>query len=296
MPPLSAEQLTAKYMGVLAHVHTRLSNFPIHIESNLTVGWLVRTLQAAGLAGSAGAPLNYVLLTEHVSNPARPKSLGHYSPRLKSLVKQSRPGDERGVTLLYGYEVSMLPTGGIDLPRELLDSRPVVIASRHRLPTASEKDPDSIMRLFAQACSNPHIRVLGHPTRNIEDVQGVDWARVFDEAAKSGTAIEINFNIFPDPEKELARFAYWQDWLHKLGKSKAQVFMGNDLHTRKQVKRLIAGWAKSRARPGRGDIVTCLQSVSAAGISSGRVVTANPLKLQRWAAIDKSAAVAVSSG
>jgi len=286
LPQKSYAHLVRSYVGGLAHVHTRLSNHPGHHESDLTIESLVAMLRKNHQWSPGRAPLEYILFNEHSSNPDQPKTLGWLSLRAWQL-RRRRPASEGGIPLFYGLEVSLLAGGETDLVPRLDDGRVVVIASRHRLPADAERDSGAIMELFERACFNRCVNVIGHPARNIEDLAAVNWARVFEFAAESGTAIEVNVNTFPRAETEGARMQFWTKWMELLGQSEAQVFMGMDLHNTIQVRRLSEQWALLEDTGRFNSLRECVRLMAGSGIGPERVVNRNMAALREWMALDK---------
>lgn len=283
-------KLAAKYIGGLTHAHTVLSNHPSHRESDLTVDRIVDTLRAAGLAGSPGAPFGFILLNEHPSDPARPQRLGRFSPRGRRLLHQRRRPVVGRTPILYGLEVSLLPSGRTDLTPRLADHCAMVIASRHALPKSVEHDPAAIMELFRDACANPTVDVIGHPARYIENEPEVDWPQVFEWAAASGTAIEINLNNFATAQLEELPRRFWTAWLEALAKSQADIFIGTDLHNQLQLDTFVAQWNNLDHQEGRAEnsLAGFVAALDGAGIKPGRVVSAELHRLQAWLHLDKS--------
>ncbi len=275
----SDEVLVRRYFGGLAHVHTKLSNYPGHAESNLHVSAVVRTLIGAGLCGRPESPLGYILFNEHSSNPAAPHRLGRFNWRTRLLLHRRRRESVQGVPVMFGLEVSLLRDGHTDLTAELAARCPVVIGSRHRLPDITAEDPAAIMQMFEIACRDSVIDILGHPLRNIEALGAVDWTQVFTWAADTGTAVEVNFNSFWRLQPA-ARMA-WRHWLWQLGASKAVVFIGEDLHTTDQLQQFVALWrALEQGRPNA--LTEFVHELAAAGIEPERVVNAAYAGLRQW--------------
>ncbi len=288
LPKKSYAQIARSYMGGLAHVHTRLSNHPGHRESDLTVNSLMALLGYATEWTAGRPPLEYILFNEHSSNPDSPRPLGALSLRARKLLGQRRT-KAGSVPLFYGLEVSLLADGTTDLVPRLADNCAVVIASRHRLPVASEYQPAAIMEMFEKACANPVVDVLGHPARNIERLEGVNWRQIFVWARESGTAIEVNLNTFPRSEAEKTRMDFWAQWTHLLGESGADVFMGTDLHNGLQVRWLREQWAQLDDMSKRNPLRSCLDMLGQAGIGPERVVNRSAKSLRDWMTIDKTA-------
>lgn len=280
-----------RYIGGLTHAHTVLSNHRGHHESDLSVDRLVQTLVDAGLAGSEEAPLRYVMLNEHPSDPARPRRLGVLSLRGQRLLKQRRRPMVHRVPVYYGLEVSLLPGGGTDLTPRLADHCAMVIASRHALPEATERDPDSVMALFERTCNNPAVAVLGHPPRYIEDLVTVDWRQIFAWAAETGTAVEINLNAFPGPDASHVQHRFWDKWLRSLARSKAAVFIGTDIHNQYQLDEFALQWRSLDQPASRHDnqLARFLEALATAGIKPERVVSADYDRFDGWLQMDKAA-------
>lgn len=98
-----------------------------------------------------------------------------------------------GFRIFTGTEVDILPDGRLDFPDELLAQLDIVVASIH---SAFKQNPTE--RILA-ALENPHVDIIGHPTgRLISRREGydVDLPKIFEVAAKTGTALEIN--AYPD--------------------------------------------------------------------------------------------------
>lgn len=288
-PKLS--ELARRYFGGMAHNHTTLSNHPNHHESNLSVDRFTETLVEAGLAGRPEAPLQYLMLNEHASNPSRPRRLGRLSLRGRQLLRQrGRPIVHR-VPVFYGLEASLLPGGQTDLTPHLADHCALIIASRHALPADIERDPAVIMELFRMACHNPVAEVLGHPPRYIEDLPEVDWPLVFTWAAETGTAIEVNLNAFPGANANKQQQTFWSQWLKMLAASKATIFIGTDIHSKYQLDEFVLQWRSLDQAASRYDnqLACFIEALQKAGIVPERAVTADYNRLMEWLQMDKPA-------
>lgn len=94
----------------------------------------------------------------------------------------------------HGVEVEIRADGSLDFPDEVLARFDVVVASLH----ASLRQPRAqITERALRAARNPHVDILGHPTgRLIPNREGadLDMEAVFQAAAESGVALEINSN------------------------------------------------------------------------------------------------------
>lgn len=91
--------------------------------------------------------------------------------------------------LKKGVEVDILEDGTLDLPDHLLQQFDWVVASVHSHFTRDNTD-----RLI-KACEHPLVCCIGHPGGRLigrRQPYPVDWEKLIDRAAKSGTALEIN--------------------------------------------------------------------------------------------------------
>ncbi|MGW2252852.1 DNA polymerase/3'-5' exonuclease PolX [Kitasatospora sp. NPDC001660] len=94
--------------------------------------------------------------------------------------------------LLHGTELNIGPDGGVDWPPEFLAGFDVCVASVHSHFTL---DRAAQTRRLIRACENPYVHVIGHLTTRRIGRRGpieVDLDAVFEAAARTGTAIEIN--------------------------------------------------------------------------------------------------------
>lgn len=91
---------------------------------------------------------------------------------------------------MAGTEVDILPDGSLDYPDEVLQELDLVIAAIH-----SWRKEEDVTERILRAMENPYVHVIAHPTgRLISTREGyrVDVERLIEQAAKTGTALEIN--------------------------------------------------------------------------------------------------------
>lgn len=283
------DELISNYLGGLAHVHTWRSNFPGHHESGIALVELSELTKEV-----RGRPWDYLAVTEHTANPSRPQRLPDDDVHLMALgLKNTR---SHGLNIIQGLEISILADGTLDVSDEYLSGFELVIASRHRLARKIEKSPKHIKEHLEAACDNPHVDVLGHPNRFIIEVARVDWPAIFAEAARTGTAVEINLNIFPRwPRFGGARMMgrsmrHWNPWLAALAESGAPVFIGTDIHQYHQFTLLEREWL--RAVDGvpsskKDRLVRLFSLLSELEIGPERVVSRDYQTLHSWLSTPK---------
>jgi DNA polymerase (family 10) len=101
-------------------------------------------------------------------------------------------GEVDGLTLLAGAEVEVHRDGRLDYDERTLEHLDVVVASLHS--GLRQPRPEITDRLIA-VLRDPNVDIIAHPSgRLIERRQGgdFDWDCVFEIAAETGTALEIN--------------------------------------------------------------------------------------------------------
>lgn len=110
--------------------------------------------------------------------------------------------------LLCASEVEVHRDGSLDFPDEVLERLELVVASLH---SGRNMSIDEMTGRILSAIENPHVDIIAHPTGRIVDQRPgalYDWERVFEAAARTRTALEINANPARlDLPEELARQA-----------------------------------------------------------------------------------------
>ena len=165
--------------GIL-HVHTTHSDGVNTIE------------QMAKGAKDLGA--EYVGIAEHsrsaqYANGLSPEGVKRQQDEIDALNKTLK-----GIRILKGIEVDILPDGKLDYPNKLLATFDFVIAAVHSRFTMSEAD---MTKRILAAMRNPHVTMLAHPTGRLllsREAYPVDMPRIIEEAARLGVVLEINAN------------------------------------------------------------------------------------------------------
>lgn len=173
--PLTIEQ----YRGDL-HMHTRWS------DGTSSVREMALAAQELGY--------EYICITDHSQSL---KVAGGLSvddlKRQREEIEQVNE-ELKGITVLAGVEMDILPDGQLDYPDEVLRELDLVIASIH---SSFHQDKETMTRRILQAVEYPYIHVIAHPTGRIinrRDSYQVDLDQVFEAAARTGTALELNAN------------------------------------------------------------------------------------------------------
>jgi DNA polymerase (family X) len=163
----------------------------------------------------------YIVLTDH--SP----SLGITRGLVPERVEEQRGeiarlnADLAPFRILHGSELEIRADATLDYPDELLARFDVVIASIH---TGRGQSSEQLTRRALAAIENPHVDVLAHPSGRIvnrRDPLPLDWPTVFEAAARTGTALEINGSPRLDLSDSLARAA---------GRAGARLTLASDAH------------------------------------------------------------------
>ena len=97
-----------------------------------------------------------------------------------------------GFRLLHGCELEVRADGTLDFEDDLLASFDLVVASVH---VARRQSRTELTERTLNAIRSPHVDVIAHPSgRKIgeRDDLDLDWERIYAEAARTGTALEMN--------------------------------------------------------------------------------------------------------
>jgi DNA polymerase (family X) len=161
----------------------------LHVHSLWSDGRdsIMTMVQAARTLG-----YEYLAITDH-SPSAR-------ASRVLTLEKLARQKDEIAqireevpdITILHGIEVDIQPDGRLDVPDVVLATLDVVLASLHE---GLGHPPERLLQRYTQAMRHPLVNILTHPANRAPGrVSGhaIDFDRLFEEAAATGTAVEID--------------------------------------------------------------------------------------------------------
>ncbi len=185
----------------------------IQSDLHLHTDWSDGTMPLRELADQArGLGLRCIAITDH--SRSRAVAGGLSIERLleqRNAVQQLR-ADFPDLTILQGNEVDILADGQLDYPDEILSQLDFVIASLH---SALRQERSVVTARLVRAIRHPFVDCIGHPLAQqfAEDGPGrppvdADMDAVFNAAAASGIALEINANpIRLDLEARYARRA-----------------------------------------------------------------------------------------
>jgi DNA polymerase (family 10) len=104
--------------------------------------------------------------------------------------------DGTGVRILKGIELNIGEGGRVDYDEEVLRRFDLCIASLHG---GWNESPEDVTKRLLGAMQSPYVDIIGHPTGRIigrRDPLALDMDAVFEAAATTGTALELN--AYPD--------------------------------------------------------------------------------------------------
>ncbi|MCU5745702.1 DNA polymerase/3'-5' exonuclease PolX [Staphylococcus sp. SQ8-PEA] len=166
-------------------------NGDIHMHTTASDGaFSLREMVEANIAKG----YQYMMITDHskslrVANGLSEERLLRQRDEIASLNEEYKEID-----IYSGVEMDILPDGKLDYGDEILAQLDYVIAAIHQSFNQSE---DEIMYRLEQACRNPYVRHIAHPTGRIigkRDGYKPNIDKLCVLAEETGTVLEINAN------------------------------------------------------------------------------------------------------
>ncbi len=216
--------MRASDFAVAAHVHSQIDLADSGCQGTQTLEEVEQSALELGFRG--------VLLTPHSTNPAvghggRFASASLQAEALRRYFEDVRlMNGQPGVRFFAGLEANLL-SDGIDTPPSVASQADFVIASIHNEVPANLEE---VARRFQIACNNKDVDALGHPIRHLEDAMKVNWNAVLGTALETGTAIELNFNLWYTYLKTVEARNAHRAWLEKVADSGVLLLFSLDIH------------------------------------------------------------------
>lgn len=151
----------------------------------------------------------FIVITDHSRSLGIANGLS-IERLLEQQAEVRRVNNEIGddILVLHGTEMDIKADGTMDFPDDVLAQLDFVIASLH---VSLSQSREQITQRLLNAINNPHVDLIGHPFARQIPVRPpveMDVDAVFDAAAKTGTALEINANpVRLDLDAQYARRA-----------------------------------------------------------------------------------------
>ncbi|MCB9845676.1 MAG: DNA polymerase/3'-5' exonuclease PolX [Phycisphaeraceae bacterium] len=131
-----------------------------------------------------------IAVTDHSRSSFQANGLDE--DRLRAHIKRVRAARVKGIAILTGSEVDILPDGTLDYDDDLLAELDVVVASPH---ASLSQDPKKATARLLKAIEHPLVHILGHPTgRLLPARKGLEPAmpELIAAAKEHNVALEIN--------------------------------------------------------------------------------------------------------
>jgi len=171
---------TVQYGSIKGDFHTHTK----HSDGSDSIEEMVAAAKQLGY--------EYIAITDHskstrIANGLSEQKMLEHIKRIKAVDRKTK-----GIKVLAGSEVDILPNGELDYSDELLKKFDIVVASVHSRFKSSREE---MTKRIVKALQNPYIDILGHPTgRRIGKrfPYDVDLKKVFETAAKNKVYLELN--------------------------------------------------------------------------------------------------------
>ena len=175
-----------------------------HVHSDWTDGVDSIEVMARAARGLGHA---WMVLTDHSPSLGVTRGLSAERVAEQRVEIDRLNGELAPFRILHGTEMEIRADATLDYPDDLLAAYDLVVASVH---TSRGQSTEQLTRRTLAAIDNPHVDVIAHPTGRIvnrRDPIALDWPRVFEAAARTGTALELNGSPRLDLDDALARAA-----------------------------------------------------------------------------------------
>ncbi|BCS33872.1 hypothetical protein TBR22_A31000 [Luteitalea sp. TBR-22] len=160
------------------HMHT------VYSDGRDSVAGMVHAARALGY--------RYMAITDHspTSRASRVLSLERLAEQAEEIaaVRALVPD----ITILQGIECDIQEDGSLDVPDSVLERLDIVLASMHE---SFGHSPARILQRYERVLAHPLVNVITHPANRSPGRQpgyALAFARLFEEAARTGTAVEID--------------------------------------------------------------------------------------------------------
>jgi DNA polymerase (family 10) len=134
----------------------------------------------------------YVAITDHSERSAASRKMA--AADIAGQRKEIEELRERltGIEILHGVEVDIMKDGSLDFGDDVLTQFDIVLASLH---DHGGQDGATLTARYLAAIANPFVNIITHPANRSPGYSSgyaVDFDRLFEAAAASGTAMEID--------------------------------------------------------------------------------------------------------
>jgi DNA polymerase (family 10) len=134
----------------------------------------------------------YFAITDHSERSAASRTLSARDVERQAAEIEAVRATVPGIEVLHGIEVDIMPDGRLDFDDGLLARFDIVLASLH---DDAGDDGRRLLERYLRAVENPLVSVITHPANRTPggyDGYDLDYGRLFDAAAETGTALEVD--------------------------------------------------------------------------------------------------------
>ena len=134
----------------------------------------------------------YVAITDHSERSAASRTLSPDEVSRQAEEIAAAREQVPGIEVLHGVEVDIMPDGSLDFDDDLLAGFDIVLASLHN---DAGQDGPRLLDRYLRAVSHPLVNVITHPSNRTPGGYAgydFDYDRLFDAAAATGTALEVD--------------------------------------------------------------------------------------------------------
>jgi DNA polymerase (family 10) len=143
-------------------------------------------------AGARELGYEYLVITDHTRSLGVANGLDEARFQEQRALIDRLNARQADFRILQGCELEICADGSLDFADEVLARFDLVVASVH---TGLRQDRERVTERVLRALRNPHVDVIGHLTGRLlgqREPSEVDVEAVLREAARTGTAIEVN--------------------------------------------------------------------------------------------------------
>ena len=141
---------------------------------------------------AAALGYEYIAITDHSEHAGAGRTVdAAHLARQREEIQQLR-AEMTSMTILHGLEVDILEDGRLDADDDTLASLDIVLASLHE---SHGQDGRRLTRRCLAAIEHPLVSVISHPANQLVGRRAgydLDYAAVYEAAARTGTALEID--------------------------------------------------------------------------------------------------------
>jgi len=169
-----------------------------------------------------------------------------------------------GVRVLLGIEANILnERGGIDLGGELLARQKIVIAGLHSKTPYKTNNLENNTRALISTMQNPLVKIISHPYRTDFPV---DIERIFQEAYKTNTLLEINNQVFALQSSQNGFLETYKRLIDLSKRYGHPLIAGSDAHVAKKI----------------GEDSSIVAAYGQIGLTSDMLLNNRPEELLKW--------------